>query len=331
MFSVLLLVTLLGCGNSEPPPSLSFYHWQSYLDLTTEEDELLLSVGTKRLYVRYFDIDFQGGKPVPVGVMIPRKGIRENMEIIPTIFITEKTMRYVSNEQLEELLDNVIRKINGIHSKVSPTDISEVQFDCDWTAGSRERFFLFLKKMKEKTTWKISATIRLHQWKYPSKTGVPPVDRGVLMVYNTGKVSDKNEENSILDMDDVRSYLPEGEYDIPLDVALPLFRWAVLFRDGKMIRLIHSPSLSELSDTSRFSKRNHWTKVIKSTYLNGYYLYEGDELRIEEIDRGLLMECAQMIKPSLNAKEIVFYHLDTTITKTYSHETLENIGHIFSH
>ena len=45
----------------------------------------------------------------------------------------------------------------------------------------------------------MSATIRLHQVKYRADTGVPPVDRGMLMAYNLLPPDQAGERSSILD------------------------------------------------------------------------------------------------------------------------------------
>ena len=66
-------------------------------------------------------------------------------------------------------------------------NVKEIQIDCDWTASTQEAYFEFLHYLKEKAKDKqiqLSATIRLHQLSMTP----PPVDRGILMMYNTGDV-----------------------------------------------------------------------------------------------------------------------------------------------
>ena len=74
----------------------------------------------------------------------------------------------------------------------------------------------------------LSSTIRLHQL----RDDCPPVDRGVLMLYNTGAIKSSQTENSILSYADVVPYLKKYSYQKPLDFAYPAFAWGVWFREN---------------------------------------------------------------------------------------------------
>ena len=55
---------------------------------------------------------------------------------------------------------------------------------------------------------------------------VPPVDYGVLMLYNTGDPRKFNERNPVLDLRDVQPYLRRlAPYDLPLAAAYPVYSW----------------------------------------------------------------------------------------------------------
>ena len=79
----------------------------------------------------------------------------------------------------------------------------------------------------------LSATIRLHQVKYYKQAGIPPVDRGMLMFYNMGKLNALTAENSIYNSNDAAGYIETvDDYPLKLDLALPAFSWAVHFRNS---------------------------------------------------------------------------------------------------
>ncbi len=179
----------------------------------------------------------------------------------------------------------------------------------------------------------LSATIRLHQIKYFQKTGVPPVQRGMLMYYNMGEVQNVNAINSILDNQVGRQYLANlRDYPLPLDVALPLFQWGVLFRNNRMIKLINQLEVGDLSDIQRFAKKgeNTW-KVVKSTYLNGYYLYKNDLIRLEKVQLEQLAEAALLLQSKLRRadRNVVFYHLDSKVILHFSVGNLERVIDVF--
>ena len=79
-----------------------------------------------------------------------------------------------------------------------------IQVDCDWTKGTAAIYFDLLNSLK--AHYELDVTIRLHQIKYANDTGIPPVDHGTLMLYDTGDMSNMF-ANSILTMDDGRSYI----------------------------------------------------------------------------------------------------------------------------
>jgi hypothetical protein len=123
------------------------------------------------------------------------------------------------------------------------------------------------------------------------------------------------------------------QYPLPLDLALPVFSWGVLFRDGKMIKLINNLSHTELSDTSRFLKMDaHRYQLVKSTYLQAHYLYEGDVIRIEDIEQMKLEEAVRLLKKEIRNPELTmsFYHLDPVTINNHPYEELERLIEIWT-
>ncbi|MBX2872478.1 MAG: hypothetical protein KTR30_10275 [Saprospiraceae bacterium] len=236
-------------------------------------------------------------------------------------------------KQLAQRLHQLIEKLS---QQLGSPVIPEIQIDCDWSQQTRNSYFLLLHTLKNqylRTDQLLSATIRLHQLKYPDQTGIPPVDRGMLMFYNMGEVTQWSEPNSILNLEIAAQYIsPASPYPIPLDLALPLFRWGVLFRDGQMIRLINELGLEQLQDTSRFAWiDNTHVQVIKSTYLNGYYLYKGDQFRLEVSELADLQKAVEMLKSYFPRKSftLAYYHLDMPILRRFPYEALSSLAEQF--
>lgn len=309
----------------------AFYHWQTQLKLTATERNYLDSIGAKKLYAKFFDVDWDAetSRPVPLAAIEMDTTRLGGLEIVPTIFITNRTLLNMNMQEVEILAGRISQKIKSI----SPQPPHEVQFDCDWTPTTQAKFFLLLERFKEKMPdATLSATIRLHQLKYPEKTGIPPVDRGMLMCYNMGDLDDWATENSILDLQVFKSYLPNRQpdlgYPLPLDVALPLFRWGVLFREGRLIKLLNNLSEADLQDVSRFKKSalNRY-EVVKSTYLQAHYLYAGDLLRLEQVSQGELEAAAAMLGKLHGTPEITvaFYHLDTSVMQFFPQEKIRAV------
>lgn len=291
------------------------------------------------MYVKFFDVDWNENQVIPVPLAEVEIGKLENwkaekLEITPCIFITNQTFQNIAEDKIEWLSERIQEKLFTL--KPENITFKEIQFDCDWTVSTRDRFFKFLKIFKKSVdnqSIKLSATIRLHQLRDYKETGVPPVDRGMLMFYNTGDVENWEEENSILNLEVAEQYLiPNTQYPMPLDLALPIFHWGVLFRDNQMIRLINNLKTNDLQDSLRFRKlAPNRFEIIKSTYLDGYYLYKNDHIRTETIDTALLTKAADLLKNRLENRNLTlaFYHLDTSTIKHFPHEFLEKITHTF--
>jgi hypothetical protein len=339
--ALLTLSTFFSCQKEKHIES-AFYHWQTELNLTTSEANYLDSLKVSKLYVKFFDVDWDESRGMAVPVASVEIGKLGNWEIIPCVFITNRTFQNIPADKIEWLSVRIWKKL--LELKPANINFQEIQFDCDWTAGTRERYFQFLQVFRKKISdapTPLSATIRLHQLRDFRETGIPPVDRGMLMLYNTGEVENWAEENSILNLEIAQNYLkntaqtknrfaplPSTLYPLPLDIALPIFSWGVLFRHGSMIRLLHNLRAEDLQDTTRFLKMSPSRfQVSKSTYLDGYYLYEEDQIRTETIDEQLLTRAADLAADHLNKRDrtVAFYYLDTTTIKHFPHAVLEKI------
>ncbi len=335
---VWLVIINYSCNNHQKVET-SFYHWEHALDLDSCENELLQSLEVKHLYIRIFDVDFND-KSKPPRFLSPLKVKNKSFlhqKLIPCIYITNRSFVGISKKQAEQLALQTARFVKKI-IEVNQLDFSdEIQIDCDWTLSTRVNYFHYLQKIKEHLVQynQISATIRLHQYKYPMKTGVPPVDKGSLMAYNMGDFEDVNEKNAIYNNDILKQYLSiKNKYPIHLDVAMPVFSWALIFRFGKAMKIVNQPNLYELeSNTDRFEKiKKDKFKVNENGYWGGLFLYEGDIIRVdkvdvEEIKKGLEMISAHgMISPD----RIIYYQLYDHINQDYSNEDFKEFSAVFN-
>lgn len=371
------LILLVWSCQEETKVEPAFYHWQTNLALSQTEQAYLDSLHVKKLYAKFFDVAWDASRemPIPVAEVAGleewrngeledgrigglEKGNNETLppltpstlqpfhpstfELIPCIFITNESFQNLPDARVAWLSERVSEKLSELWQQMPGRKLTEVQFDCDWTATTRDHFFQFIEHFRKlNPDVIISATIRLHQVRDYKQTGVPPIDRGMLMFYNTGDLESWYEDNSILNLDIAEDYLPTSNFRLPtshfyplhLDVALPIFAWGVLFRDGRMIRLINNLRSDDLSDTSRFHKiADNRFEVQKSTYLDGYYLYQNDQLRLESIDSNLLFQAGDLLTKHLKNRNltVAFYHLDTTTIKYFPHEVLEEVCEKFS-
>jgi len=160
----------------------------------------------------------------------------------------------------------------------------ELQVDCDWTDTTKGAYFELLRQLKGPVA--LSATIRLHQIKYRERTGVPPVERGMLMFYNMGKFSADPEARAIFDVDAAQRYLARiADYPLPLDAALPIWSWTLQLRDDRVVDLLQSTDPDELAtlDFLRPLAPDRYV-ATRNAFLHGVLLREGDQLKGETGD-----------------------------------------------
>ncbi len=314
-------------------PQASFYYWKSVFRLSPTEKESLSQLQVKRLYVKFFDVDwdYETGQARPVAEIQFSEKMPKTLAVVPVVFITNRTLLEMPERQLPDLANKITDKISSIvqTQQIFPT---EIQLDCDWSKQSRDKFFKIVSFIKVKPAYRniqLSVTIRLHQLKYPGRTGVPPADKGVLMFYNMGRLDGGNTDNSILDLKIARTYLRRLKgYPLPLDVALPVYGWAVLKREGRVVNLLNNVPADSLTDTTLYEQlAEKKIRVKQSHYLHSVYLYPGDQLRLEDVSLTQLQESADLLKPIVNQPKpkIIFYSLDEKNLTRYPPQTLENV------
>jgi len=299
--------------------------------------------------------------------------IPDTTNVVPVVFITNETFKNLTKEQSTELARQVHHKIMNMLTKllgsgyenfydkewweqnpynlksknfdeqqrhdslyaVKIKRIHEIQFDCDWTATTKDKYFAFLEEVKKQFPEQlISSTVRLYQYKYPEQAGIPPVSRGMLMCYNAGEIKNNKTSNSIFDKDEIMSYLDTKTYPISLDYALPIFEWAVLFQDGKFKTILSA-------DVIRNQYRDYWQAENESKLkVTGDFVYgntsasilirKGDEIRLEQPDMKAVEDVATWLSNHKNNKEAIvsLYHLNNHDLNQHSKE-IENIFNSF--
>lgn len=321
------------CQPGTPDAEPAFYHWKSELRPDSAQMAYLQELGARRIYLRLFDLDWNERlrSPAPIAEVQLGDFPYASFEWVPTIFITNRSLKQLPIQQTSSLARRIVNKIERMRETAGLPAMREVQLDCDWTESTREVYFRLLRECKRQLPndgVQLSVTVRLHQLRYPEQTGVPPADRGMLMYYNMGEVRSWEEDNSILNLEAAAPYLHASQYPLPLDLALPLFRWGVVFREGKMIRLVNDLNPEDLQDRSRFfpmaGKRY---EVIKGTFLQGHYLYQGDWIRLESATADDLKGAVDQLRPLKWPAQfhLAFYHLDSTAVNNYPPALLKTL------
>lgn len=310
----------------------AFYYWKSVFTLSGYEQQKLDSLNVKTLYLKFFDVDWNEvmHEPVPVAKIQFSDSSFKAYNIIPTIFITNACIQKLDSSQIKPLAEKIMQLTRQFISSHQFKAIPEVQFDCDWTAATKEKYFLLLTYFKSlKPNVAISATIRLHQVKFMNKTGVPPVNKGLLMCYNMGNLKNPATGNSIIETEELEKYTANlSAYPLPLDIALPLFDWKVLFRNNVYNGLVQNLPTAMLSPGIAVQNNNRFT-ILKDTVLSGYDLKKGDVLRDEQSSYKEIVSTAASINRQIKntSLRVSLYHVDSVILNKYTLHELETVYH----
>ncbi|WBV59629.1 hypothetical protein PFY12_11240 [Chryseobacterium camelliae] len=303
---------VISCNEKENHP-YGFYYWKTKLALNETEKKTLNRATLPYLYTRFFDVDKIDTKFQPVGVIIKDKSFESQKKIVPTVFITNRTFLYIKKEEItflaKSIHDLIQKKVSEYHLTVN----NEIQIDCDWTAGTRDDYFIFLKALKKISGKEITCTLRLHQVKDKNQTGIPPVEKAYLMCYSTSSPLENSDKNSILDVNTLKAYLSRiDEYPVKkIEVALPIYSWGIITNHLEKHKLINALSKKDLEnpDFKRISENE--AEVQKDGFYFGHYFNKGFIIKIEEISDDQLKEVVQFLENKIHNFNIIYYQLDS--------------------
>ncbi len=334
----IILAGLIGSCKQHRQTTRAFYLWKTTFEGDSIEKKVLTELQVKKLYIKLFDVTWNNEqeRPEPAAkILFERTALswlnQSAIEIIPTVFITNETLEKIKPETIGELGERINSLLRNFLGEYNIRNVTEIQIDCDWTASTKEKYFellRFLKSLPNFISRQLSVTIRLYQCKYYNKTGVPPANRGLLMCYNMGNLKDPGTNNSILETAELKKYTDNlNAYPLPLDIALPLFEWIVLFRKNTFKGIITKLPDSFLQNTQLFKSRENNYELLTDTVLNGYEVKKGDVLRKEASRYDELLKATAVLSPQLLTPNftISLYHLDSSTISKFKKDELEAI------
>ena len=324
----ILMAMLFSACTSKRSHDVDFYYWKSKCAIGETERDYFNQLGGKRLFIRLFDVDMEGGRAIPVG---PIQGFgkeqlpNDSTKVIPVVFITNQTFYdYVNDTMVEKLVNNVSKTIEHIMGSASVA-YDEIQIDCDWTERTKRPYFHFLEELAEQSGCDISCTLRLHQIRDRQKTGVPPVVRGSLMCYATSNPMESDTRNSILDMELLKAYTTNiNDYPLDFDVILPIYSWGIVTNHLGKVKLVNGLTEDDLQ-TPMFEKTGDNLYLVKEDgFLQGLYVNSGFTVKIETITPELLAEAKQYLDRQIDRDfPWVYFHLSQGFINRYTIDNLK--------
>ncbi len=316
---VFLFALMISCENSKSH-DYTFYYWRTHLSLDAPEKAALDKASSPYIYTRFFDIEKVNGKFQPVAVITKDRTFKTDKEVVPVIFIRNDLFYDITLDEINFLAQNVAALIKKKQTEFGFKVSSQIQIDCDWTAGTNKEYFAFLQKLREFSNKEITCTLRLHQVKNRKLSGIPPVEKVFLMCYSTSSPLENSDRNSILDVPTLKTYLKNvASYPLDMDIALPIYSWGIVTNHLGRHKLINALSVEDLKNVNFKKISDTEVEVIKDGFYFGNYLNKGFHLKVEEISDDQLNQVKKYLNKKLPGYAIVYYHLDSRFINHHSY------------
>jgi hypothetical protein len=332
LMALLVLGWLIFFKKPERTVIVAYYWWNSRFNLNADQISKLNENST--LYLHVFDLDAKPAEQPKPMAELRNYTHTQGTKLIPVVYITQRALNRMKPSDDTQLAKNILNYIEQILG-IKRSNWAGFQIDCDWTESTQNRYFQFLKTIKtEMNGLELSATIRLHQIKFREKTGVPPIDRGMLMLYNAGKIEKLQRKNSIFEPSDIQPYLDRlGEYPLPLDYALPAFAWGMVYRMGKLVEILPETAADSVCASIHFKQADaELFECVNPGFYHGFYFLLGDRIKYESVDAARCKQAAELLLPYIknDTFTLAFYQLGSPTFMRYDQHEFEKIPHLFN-
>jgi hypothetical protein len=319
-----------GCHRAGVGARRAVYYWRTTFALSDGERDMLARQRIERIYLRLFDVKWDRSKGQALPVARCAFTHAPPVAVVPVVYLTNQVFEEAPDPGA--LAGKIWQEVQGM-AQAAVFSFQELQIDCDWTEKTRPAFFDFCRRLRAlagQARVALGATIRLHQIKYPERTGVPPVDRGMLMFYNMGTLAADAPRPSIFNVEDAARYVDHVDrYPLPLDAALAVFSWAIHGREGRVVGLVEKLRAADLDGLPALQRREPGRYLaIQPTFLRGSYLQQGDTLGLETMTAAETLVAARLLARHFHPRHdfsVALFDLDERNLKSYADPDLEAI------
>ena len=348
----------------------SFCYWETQYNADTG---LINTTGTNHFYLRYFDVDWDdvSQEAKPMASVYSYDAI--SVKFTPSVFFTNKVFQKSTKQQLKQLSERVKKRVDErtaylgresfykddfyqnfkyknydsteyakvdsakkVYVKKFMSKVTDVLIDCDWTDKTRDNFFYFVECLKKDFADKeITVTLRLWQYKRNKPEDIPPVERCLLMCYNMQALNDYRVENSIASLGELKKYVSGKKYPLKLDVALPIFNWAILFRNERFMGILGNVNKQDYDNNfiEYESLGNGRYCSLTDKVIGNFFIRKGDIIRIEDVGKEELHQMAEYLKSEIpfdKYSRITFFSWNNLFINNYGTDEIKNIRAIFN-
>ena len=304
---LILSFFLYSCNENK----IGVIHWSTSFHNLSKEIRYSDSLSDRTAWmVRYFDVTWKNNQANPTAIA----SLPKNLPLqSAAVFIQRQVLEKTPRSQIPQLSNQIVSLIQQM--EIGHQKAKEILIDFDWGKSTKENYFKLIQQLKEKLPHKkISATVRLSQFANPRMYGVPPTDRGLLMMYQTGSLN-QPEKPLLWEKSEIQQYLKQSNYPISLDVAIPAFSWSIIQRkvtikNKKNISIVFPSYLQELQTNKHFKQiETNVFLCIQPHFFHGFFLLNGDRVKCEKVSENDLKWAMEKAKSIAKKDGIVYLYL----------------------
>ncbi|HOY95849.1 MAG TPA: hypothetical protein PK509_08945, partial [Catalimonadaceae bacterium] len=134
----------------------------------------------------------------------------------------------------------------------------------------------------------------------------------------------------------IHQYLKNlNHYPLDLDLALPMFQWTVVFRNGHFLRILNQIGEAEILKAGCFTEGRYAGSCAaqKDTLLFGLSVHRGDEFHVETSQPEEVMAVREEVLSLIRNRKVslAYYHLDSHVLSSFDSSGKHHLYEIHPH
>lgn len=324
LYIVLLCLMCFSCKNDSPNKTGFYYNTENF---NIQYNETGLS-DAERIFIHLLDMDDNGMGPEYHKYLKSFNQGNHKQGYIPVITISNRSFiakttahREMMVAKSEGMLEQLCRQFSMRYN--------EIYVDCDWTPGTKNNYFAFLRSLHKISDKKISCAVRLRQLSNPGFYGIPPVDHVTIICCPDLIKKEKGTTDTLPDYNKLIPYLSAiNNYPVKTDLALPLNRVTINNIDTKQptyyVYGITPEEKDSLSHSEHNQKDAHNYILEKDIVFHGILLHKGSSITFEEFNIKKLKPTREFLATKIRKDyHLIYYGIDQ---ETYQRHNQLNLN-----
>ena len=316
---IIFILIFSACSNNKIEKGICFI--ESDFILPKKESKILLQSKIHKLYIKYFDIEWDKTKKQATFkniVHFKDKPVRP-FYIVPCIYIEKRMLNNSDIAFLEDLANKACIQILNLNEKYQLNEnIIEIQIHYQWNNENLRNYLTFLKFINKNNLLEdkiLTINIPLNQLQELQNIKNLPFEKGMLQCFNFQNSDNYNNQNSIFDLTEAEKYIDKiNSCEFPLDFNLPSFSRCIVFNNEKYIYQTIKFDKNILSNYEIYENiQQNYYKALINNEINGMEIQKNYIIRFENVKEDDLLKFLEKIHIKSNnpSVSLSFYNLNS--------------------